>query len=220
MVSEGVDIPRLAVGVFATTTTTELFFRQAVGRFVRWRRGARRQQAFLYIPDDPRLRARAFQIADERRHSLRPPARDDDAFVPDGGELDELADPDRQPSLFSVISAVATDHDEPDAPWDADPLLADADGDADHGVEIELADPPRLAPVPGAAPGVSVIEHKRLLRASNASAAQELVHLTGWTHAKVNAELNRRAGVERVTRATAEQLERRLRHAESWLRKV
>ena len=71
MVSEGVDIPRLAVGVYATTTTTELFFRQAVGRFVRWRRGARRQQAFLYIPDDPRLRARAFQIADERRHSLR-----------------------------------------------------------------------------------------------------------------------------------------------------
>ena len=76
MVSEGVDIPRLAVGVFATTTTTELFFRQAVGRFVRWRRGARRQQAFLYIPDDARLRARAFQIADERRHSLRRDERD------------------------------------------------------------------------------------------------------------------------------------------------
>ena len=31
MVSEGVDIPRLRVGVYATTTTTELFFRQAVG---------------------------------------------------------------------------------------------------------------------------------------------------------------------------------------------
>ena len=84
MVSEGVDIPRLAVGVYATTTTTELFFRQAVGRFVRWRRGGRRQQAFLYIPDDPRLRARAFQIADERRHSLRRDERDDDGFVPDG----------------------------------------------------------------------------------------------------------------------------------------
>ena len=65
-----------------------------------------------------------------------------------------------------------------------------------------------------------MIEHKRQLRESNASAAQELVHLTGWTHAKVNAELNRRAGVPRVTQATAEQLARRLRHAESWLRKV
>ena len=50
--------------------------------------------------------------------------------------------------------------------------------------------------------------------------AQELVHLTGWPHAKVNAELNRRAGIARVTQATAEQLERRLRHAESWLRRV
>jgi len=166
------------------------------------------------------LRSRALQIADERRHNLRPQEREDDAFVPDGGELDDLDDGERQPSLFSVISAVATDQEEPDAPWDVDPLLADGDTDADHGVEIELADPPRLAPPPGAAPGVSVIEHKRRLRESNASAAQELVHLTGWTHAKVNAELNRRAGVERVTRATAEQLERRLRHAESWLRKV
>ena len=73
---------------------------------------------------------------------------------------------------------------------------------------------------PGGDPTVSVVAHKRQLRESNASAAQELVHLTGWTHAKVNAELNRRAGVQRVTQATAEQLERRLRHAESWLRKV
>ena len=35
MVSEGVDIPRLAVGVFATSVSTALFFAQAVGRFVR-----------------------------------------------------------------------------------------------------------------------------------------------------------------------------------------
>ena len=219
MVSEGVDIPRLAVGVYATTTTTELFFRQAVGRFVRWRRGARRQQAFLYIPDDARLRARAFQIADERRHSLRRDQRDDDAFVPDG-ELDELQDPDRQPSLFSVISAVATDHAEPDAPWDVDPHPADGEGDGELGFELELADPPRLAATPAGAPGVTVVEHKRRLRDANASVAQELVHLTGWPHAKVNAELNRRAGINRVTQATAEQLERRLRHGESWLRKV
>jgi superfamily II DNA or RNA helicase len=221
MVSEGVDIPRLSVGVYATTTTTELFFRQAVGRFVRWRRGARRQQAFLYLPDDPRLRARAFQIADERRHSLRKERRDDeDGFVPPdaGAELDELRDPDRQPSLFSVISAVATDPEEPEAPWDVDPLPHD--GDAEPVVEIELAEPPRLAVPPSAMGGVTVVEHKRRLREANARAAQELVLLTGWPHAKVNAELNRRAGIKRVTQATAEQLERRLRHAESWLRKL
>ena len=38
MVSEGVDVPRLAVGVYATSTSTPLFFAQAVGRFVRARR--------------------------------------------------------------------------------------------------------------------------------------------------------------------------------------
>mgnify|MGYP006145054675 CR=1 FL=1 len=37
MVSEGVDVPRLAVGVWATMTSTPLFFAQAVGRVVRSR---------------------------------------------------------------------------------------------------------------------------------------------------------------------------------------
>ncbi len=76
MVSEGVDIPRLRVGVFATNTTTELFFRQAAGRLVRWTRGMRHQKAFFFIPDDPRLRTFAAQIAEQRRHSLR--RKDDD----------------------------------------------------------------------------------------------------------------------------------------------
>ena len=35
-----------------------------------------------------------------------------------------------------------------------------------------------------------------------------------------NAELNRLAGVRRVTEATVEQLERRLRHAEAWYRRL
>ena len=71
MVSEGVDIPRLRVGVFATTTTTELFFRQAVGRLVRCQPDVGRQSAYLFIPDDASLRNSAAQIADDRRHSLR-----------------------------------------------------------------------------------------------------------------------------------------------------
>src|SRR5262249_23058507 len=72
MVPEGVDIPRLRVGVYATATTTELFFRQAVGRFVRWESGSgiRNQRAWLYMPDDPRLRTWAAQITKQRRHSL------------------------------------------------------------------------------------------------------------------------------------------------------
>ena len=41
MVSEGVDIPRLAVGVYATSVSTPLYFAQAVGRFVRARQAGR-----------------------------------------------------------------------------------------------------------------------------------------------------------------------------------
>ena len=56
MVSEGVDIPRLRVGVYATNTVTDLFFRQAVGRLVRWSGWDARQTAYMFIPDDLRLR--------------------------------------------------------------------------------------------------------------------------------------------------------------------
>ncbi len=52
MVSEGVDIPRLRVGVYATNTVTDLFFRQAVGRLVRWSGRDARQTAYMFIPDD------------------------------------------------------------------------------------------------------------------------------------------------------------------------
>jgi len=219
MVSEGVDIPRLAVGVFATTTTTELFFRQAVGRLVRWRRGARNHRAYLFLPDDPRLRARAFQIADERRHSLRRPDSDGDEPLIGEAELDELKDPHQQLSLFAAISAVATDHAEPPAPWDSEPLpLGTHDTtDEESGVLIELADPPALAGGASTEPGVSRVEHRRQLRDANADAARALVHRTGWSHAKVNAELNRLAGIGKVTEATTDQLERRLRHANKWL---
>ena len=77
MVSEGVDIPRLRVGVWATNTVTELFFRQAVGRLVRWRQGLARQAAYMFIPDDHRLRLYATGIAEQRRHNLRKREKDD-----------------------------------------------------------------------------------------------------------------------------------------------
>ena len=115
MVSEGVDIPRLRVGVFATNTTTELFFRQAVGRLVRWTRGVRSQRAFLFIPDDPRLRRWATGIAEQRRHSVakRNGGSDDpleDATFDDRDQAAAAAGADdgEQMSLFAVISAVAS----------------------------------------------------------------------------------------------------------------
>ncbi|HET7486978.1 MAG TPA: DEAD/DEAH box helicase [Acidimicrobiales bacterium] len=209
MVSEGVDIPRLRVGVFATTITTELFFRQAVGRLVRWTRGAGRQKSFLYIPDEPRLRARAFAIAEQRRHSLRRDASDDGlALDGDGG-----AEPDEaQPSLFAAISAVPLGGDVPE--WVLDDEAAD---DPVAGDDLTVPLPPIAARGPGGPGGRTRREHKEHLRLANAAKSRLIARHTGMTHAKVNAELNRVAGLRRISEATVDQLEKRLRTAEAWL---
>ena len=76
MVSEGVDVPRLAVGVYATSIATPLFFAQAVGRFVRAR--ARGETASLFVPSVPNLLGLAAQMEVERDHVLGRAVRDDD----------------------------------------------------------------------------------------------------------------------------------------------
>ncbi|MFC6355595.1 DEAD/DEAH box helicase [Luethyella okanaganae] len=68
MVSEGVDVPRLAVGVYATSAATPLFFAQAIGRFVRARR--RGETASVFLPNVPQLMALASQLELERDHAL------------------------------------------------------------------------------------------------------------------------------------------------------
>ena len=70
MVSEGVDVPRLRVGVYATTARTELFFRQVVGRFVRRTPMPKEQMSHLFLASDPRLKQLATQIEEERNHAL------------------------------------------------------------------------------------------------------------------------------------------------------
>jgi superfamily II DNA or RNA helicase len=223
MVSEGVDIPRLRVGVFATTTATELFFRQAVGRFVRWTRGVPRQRAWLFIPDDPRLRMHAARVAEQRRHSLR---RDDREPGLERPVAEELLGADEQLSLFAVISAIATDAaqhaDDDEFPYELEEL--DDDGDE---FELTLAPPPPLsgdgATIPdgsGATTTITRREEKQQLREANATVARELVRRTGLTHARVNAELNRLSSVRRISEATVQQLERRLACADRWLAKT
>jgi len=68
MVSEGVDVPRLAVGVYATRTSTPLFFAQAVGRFVRAR--GRGETASVFLPSVPSLLTYAAELEVARDHIL------------------------------------------------------------------------------------------------------------------------------------------------------
>ena len=67
-VSEGVDIPRARVGVYLTNVTTEMYFRQVVGRFVRWNPQLDDNQYGLMIyPGTPTLTKYATQIEEEAR---------------------------------------------------------------------------------------------------------------------------------------------------------
>lgn len=68
MVSEGVDVPRLAVGVYATSASTPLFFAQAIGRFVRARR--RGETATVFLPSIPSLLDLASEMELQRDHAL------------------------------------------------------------------------------------------------------------------------------------------------------
>jgi superfamily II DNA or RNA helicase len=70
MVSEGIDIKRLRVGIYATNVLTELFFRQVIGRFVRVMDGIEDQHAHVFIPADPVLQGYAEQVKQERDHQL------------------------------------------------------------------------------------------------------------------------------------------------------
>jgi superfamily II DNA or RNA helicase len=248
MISEGVDIPRLRIGVYATTTATELFFRQAVGRFVRWTRGVPRQRAYLFIPDDPRLRVWATQIAASRRHSLAKPRTNDDDGLADEAALDEMRHEDDradQMSLFAPLSAVVTDGDVSSV-FDADDETLVAldrldraaessnggqgglgDPDEAHGFELALPSLIRVDTTHGRRPEHDADstaappnprQQRIELRERNQKLVQELVWSTGLTHAAVNARLNRFVGLRRIDEATVDQLARRAREAERWLK--
>ena len=230
MVSEGVDLPRLRVGVYATTTTTELFFRQAVGRIVRWTPGRGSGRAYLFIPDDPRLRHWAESITEVRRHCLTKSAADDviepDYTEADPADLDrQRHDDDGQMSLFAVLSATVTDapdeldiFDDPHA--DHDPTPHDFPSDHLPGEDDRLLIDLHALPPPGPTNLRKASRRERdRLRRLNTDLARELAVTTNRSHAAVNAELNRLAGVKKVSVATVEQLQRRADRAEEWLGK-
>src|SRR3954465_7487105 len=121
MVSEGVDVPRLRVGVYATTARTELFFRQVVGRFIRRTPAPKDQMSHLFLPSDPRLKALATQIEEERNHALVLEPRGDEEPV-------ERAERTEAEEAFRALWSSARRDDEvlqTSQPGDALQLFAD-----------------------------------------------------------------------------------------------
>jgi superfamily II DNA or RNA helicase len=109
MVSEGVDIPRLAVGVYATSVSTPLFFAQAVGRFVRGRK--RGETASVFLPSVPALLELAAQMEAERDHALDGPTKEqflaDELLAAANRELDEAGE--EEPAFLALQASAHLD---------------------------------------------------------------------------------------------------------------
>jgi|GEM_PF-1645163 len=109
MVSEGVDIPRLRVGIYLTIIKAELFFRQAVGRFVRVLKDLTAQDAFIFIPQDKDMIKLAENIQIEREHALEKAERKAHASINKAYDL--FGNPYYTPALkgkFVPIDSFAT----------------------------------------------------------------------------------------------------------------
>jgi len=110
MVSEGVDVPRLSVGVYATSAATPLYFAQAIGRFVRARR--RGELASIFVPSVPILLALASELERERDHALDREAPDDqllDDEAVERAERDAAASADLLDEYeWTALGSVAT----------------------------------------------------------------------------------------------------------------
>lgn len=108
MVSEGVDVPRLSVGVYATSASTPLFFAQAIGRFVRSRMPG--ESASVFLPSVPVLLRLAEEMEVSRDHVLGKPHRE-------SGWSDELLEqanrtqnePDELPAYESIGASAELD---------------------------------------------------------------------------------------------------------------
>jgi superfamily II DNA or RNA helicase len=206
MVSEGVDIPRLRVGVYATAAKTPLIFRQIVGRFVRTLPRRPVEPSWLYVPADPVLRNHAATIEQELRGALRRPGEEDPFALDERDERRQTersdtpefvplsADVAPQMTLFGAPAPPA-----PSAPSPAAARWAGAIAEAEPAGNGDAdADAPREIPA---------FERRAQLRDERHRLVSEVRRRDGTSHREVNAWLNRKIGITSVEDATLAELE-------------
>jgi superfamily II DNA or RNA helicase len=196
MVSEGVDIPRLRVGVYASAAKTPLVFRQIVGRFVRTIPGRPAEASWLYIPADPVLRDHAATVEHELRHALRPVDDQHEAEF----DADRPLETERgETPVFEPLSA------------DVTPQLTL------FGAPARPSPHHRAIPTAGLAPDLDseprqhrapAFEQRNRLRNERHRLVSELTRRDGSSHREINAWVNRKLGIRSVEHATLGDLER------------
>jgi superfamily II DNA or RNA helicase len=186
MVSEGVDIPRLRVGVYATAAKTPMIFRQIVGRFVRTIPGRMPEPSWVYLPADPVLRGHASEVESELRHALREREAEEGFDEPRERRASE---PSAAMEFVPLSAEVAPQM----TLFGAAPKLPTSGG--------------KRGPAPEPVP-VAAFERRAGLREERRRLVAELARRSGSNHREVNAWVNREVGVGRVEAASIEQLER------------
>lgn len=221
MISEGVDIPRLRVGVFLSNVRTELFFRQAAGRLVRLVDGLEDQSGYLYIPSDLRLTRYATDMQGERRHSLEAKQKKlDEELLMEQAQREDRALDSEQAYRFlrSEGNRVGV--------IDTGPPASDGgQGLFDFTVDLmpELLEPVVTTPPPPPPPTEAMLlsERKDSIRRRGgriSGLVQDVSGKYGVPFRSVHARLNKRQGVKSQAVCTLEQLEERERLLEVWLR--
>jgi superfamily II DNA or RNA helicase len=205
MVSEGVDVPRLRVGVYATSARTELFFRQVVGRFVRRRPVPSDQMSHLFLPSDPALKRLAGQIEEERNHAL---------VAKPEGEAAERAERGEPGEAFRALwSSARRDDDvmQTTAPGDALQLFAEAAPAPSPALAAFGGGVTSTTTVPSRPAEETAYERRERLREERRALVSAISRRTGEEHRTVNARVNRAVGAPSVAKATVDQLERAIR---------
>lgn len=205
MVSEGVDIPRLRVGVYATTVTTKMYFRQFLGRMVRVTPQPKATQvAYCYLPADVRLKGLAAQVEHELRHRIHNRGKPEMERLPQ----DKLREPTPNwqalQSHNSGVEAVIM-----------------------NGRQLSLFSDPALVPE------VSHVRQevqkqvapltKKEQKAELAEEIKELVAVyrqqTGQTYQTIHTQLNRQQFVASQSICTEKQLRERVALLKKWIRR-
>ena len=244
MVSEGVDVPRLAVGVWATTTSTPLFFAQAVGRFVRAR--TRGEIASVFLPSVPNLLSFAGELERQRDHVLGRRKSDDptDIF---GAEEDLMARAQAGEAASAELEAVPFEALGSEARFDHalyDGAQFGHEGEVHVGSDEEmdflgipgLLEPDQMKQLlrqrqddrrrtrkesAEARPAdtvneVTTHEHLAVMRRELNGLVASWNHRTGQPHAITHAALRKECGGPAAAIANAEQLQKRIDRIREW----
>jgi superfamily II DNA or RNA helicase len=231
MVSEGVDVPRLSVGIYATSASTPLFFAQAIGRFVRSRRPG--EIASIFVPSVPTLLQLASELEAQRNHVLGAPHREslDDPLLGDPALQQQTEKTDEDKGFTSLGADAELDQvifdgssfgtatpagSEEEADYLGIPGLLDVDQmrallhrRQDEQLQKRAATG-QAAPAPGHSTSGAMHGQLRELRRELNSLVSVAHHRTGKPHGWIHNELRRRCGGPPIAAATRDQLKERI----------